>query len=63
MVDMYMFLPFAIALLAAIFIWFEKRIFGLLFAFASAIITVAWFFHHASDKLNISLGVSSPYHP
>jgi hypothetical protein len=27
----------------------------LLLAFASAVITVAWFFHHASDKLNISL--------
>ncbi len=52
---MYMFLPFAIALLAAIFIWFEKRVLGLLFAFASAVITVAWFLHHASDKLNISL--------
>ncbi len=52
---MYMFLPFAIALLAAILIWFEKRVLGLLLAFASAVITVAWFLHHASDKLNISL--------
>ena len=52
---MYMFLPFAIALLAAIFIWFEKRLLGLLFALASALITEAWFMHHASDKLNISL--------
>ena len=52
---MYMFLPFAIALLATIFIWFEKRIIGLLLAFASAVITVAWFLHHASDKLNVSL--------
>ena len=52
---MYMFLPFAIALLAAIFIWFEKRIIGLLLAFASAVITLAWFLHHASDKLNVSL--------
>ncbi len=52
---MYMFLPFAIALLAAIFIWFEKRIIGLLLAFASAVITVAWFCHHVSDKLKVSL--------
>ena len=52
---MYMFLPFVIALLAAILIWFEKRVLGLLLAFASAVITVAWFLHHASDKLNISL--------
>ncbi len=52
---MYMYLPFAIALLAAIFIWFEKRVLGLLLAFASAVITVAWFLHHASDKLNVSL--------
>ncbi len=52
---MYMYLPFAIALLAAIFIWFEKRALGLLLAFASAVITVAWFLHHASEKLNVSL--------
>lgn len=52
---MYMFLPFAVALLAAIFIWFEKRLLGLLFALISAIVTLAWFLHHASDKLNISL--------
>lgn len=50
-----MYLPFAIALLAAILIWFENRILGLLLAFVSAVITVAWFLHHASDKLNISL--------
>ena len=50
-----MFLPFATALLAAILIWFEKRVLGLLLAFASAVITLAWFLHHASDKLNISL--------
>ena len=52
---MYMYLPFAVALLAALMIWFEKRVLGLLFAFASAVITLAWFFHHATDKLKISL--------
>ena len=52
---MYMYLPFAVALLAALMIWFEKRVLGLLFAFASAVITLAWFFHHSTDKLNISL--------
>ena len=53
--DMYMYIPFAVALLAALMIWFEKRVLGLLFVFASAVITLAWFFHHATDKLNISL--------
>lgn len=52
---MYMYLPFAIALFAAMLIWFEKRALGLLLAFASALVTLAWFLHHASDKLNISL--------
>lgn len=52
---MYMFLPFASALIAALLIWYEKRALGLLFAALSAAITIAWFWHHASDKLNINL--------
>lgn len=52
---MYMFLPFVIAFFAAILIWFEKRLLGLVVTVASALITLAWFFHHASDRLNINL--------
>ena len=52
---MYMFLPFATALLAALFIWYEKRVIGLLLAVLTALITIAWFIHHASDMLNIHL--------
>lgn len=52
---MYMFLPFTTGLIAALFIWYEKRVLGLLFTAITAAITLAWFWHHASDRLNINL--------
>jgi hypothetical protein len=52
---MYMYLPFAIALLSALLIWYEKKRLGIALAVISAVVTVAWFLHHAADKLNISL--------
>ncbi|MBR0785087.1 DUF5993 family protein [Bradyrhizobium iriomotense] len=49
---MYMFLPFLLALAGCV--WWSRR--GLSYALWSAtvVVTIAWFFHHATDPLKLS---------
>ncbi|WP_375310720.1 DUF5993 family protein [Bradyrhizobium sp. A5] len=51
---MYMFLPFLLALAGCACIWHIRL--GLSYALWSAtiLVTVAWFFHHATDPLKLS---------
>ena len=52
---MYMFLPFLTALLGLIFVWFDKRLAGLIMLAATIGILAVWFRVHATSPLNISL--------
>ncbi|WP_353506519.1 DUF5993 family protein [Polynucleobacter sp. TUM22923] len=52
---MYMFLPFLTALIGLIFVWFEKRLVGLVFLAITVFILMYWFRIHATDHLSISL--------
>lgn len=51
---MYMFLPFLLALAGSACVWSARA--GASYALWSAmiVITVAWFFHHATDPLKFS---------
>jgi len=51
---MYMFLPFLLALVGCASAWRSRA--GLSYALWSAtiVVTVAWFFHHATDPLKFS---------
>lgn len=51
---MYMFLPFLLALGSCVCASRSRAGLGYLFWGATAVVTVAWFFHHATDSLNLS---------
>jgi len=50
-----MFLPFLTALIGLIFVWFEKRLAGLIMLAFTVAILIYWFRIHATNHLNISL--------
>lgn len=50
-----MFLPFLTAFIGLIFVWFEKRMAGLLMLAITVGILMAWFRFHATSHLNLSL--------
>lgn len=52
---MYMYLPFLSAFIGLIFVWFEKRLAGLVCLAITAGILAYWFHFHATSHLNISL--------
>lgn len=51
---MYMFLPFLLALAACACASQSRAGLGYLLWCATAVVTVAWFFHHTTDSLNLS---------
>ncbi|WP_201724118.1 DUF5993 family protein [Bradyrhizobium centrolobii] len=51
---MYMFLPFLLALASCACLWRPRAGVGYLLWSATIVVTVAWFFHHATDSLNLS---------
>jgi hypothetical protein len=52
---MYMFLPFLTAFIGLVFVWYEKRLAGLVMLAMTVVILMFWFRIHATDHLNISL--------
>ncbi|MGV0963098.1 MAG: DUF5993 family protein [Polynucleobacter sp.] len=52
---MYMFLPFLTAFIGLVFVWFEKRLAGLVTLAITLGILMFWFRIHATDHLKISL--------
>jgi hypothetical protein len=52
---MYMFLPFLTAFIGLVFVWYEKRLAGLVMLAMTVVILMFWFRVHATDHLNISL--------
>jgi Family of unknown function (DUF5993) len=51
---MYMFLPFLRAFAACASASRSRAGLGYLFWGATVVVTVAWFFHHTTDSLNLS---------
>ena len=51
---MYMFLPFLLALAGCVCIWRARAGAGYALWTATIAVTVAWFFHHATDPLKFS---------
>ncbi|WP_027552833.1 MULTISPECIES: DUF5993 family protein [Bradyrhizobium] len=51
---MYMFLPFLLALASCACLWRSRAGLAYLLWSATGVVTVAWFFHHATDSLNFS---------
>ncbi len=51
---MYMFLPFLIALAAAVGVLAGKQKIGYALWLILLIVTIAWFDHHVTDSLNLS---------
>ncbi|MDR5785424.1 DUF5993 family protein [Caballeronia sp. LP003] len=51
---MYMFLPFLLPLLACASLFSGRTRWSRGLWLATAIVTVLWFFHHATDPLNFS---------
>jgi hypothetical protein len=50
-----MFLPFLTAFIGLVFVWYEKRLAGLVMLAMTVGILMFWFRVHATDHLNISL--------
>lgn len=51
---MYMFLPFLLALAGCVCVWRSRAGAGYALWVATITVTVAWFFHHATDPLKFS---------
>jgi hypothetical protein len=51
---MYMFLPFLLALASCACASQSRARLGYVFWSATVVVTVAWFFHHTTDSLNLS---------
>jgi hypothetical protein len=51
---MYMFLPFLLALASCACASQSRAAWGYVLWCATLVVTVAWFFHHATDSLNFS---------
>ncbi|WP_426412106.1 DUF5993 family protein [Bradyrhizobium ganzhouense] len=51
---MYMFLPFLLALAGSVCVWYARAGLGYALWSATIVITVTWFFHHATDSLKFS---------
>ncbi|MBW7961908.1 DUF5993 family protein [Bradyrhizobium sp. BR 10261] len=51
---MYMFLPFLLALAGCASVWRSHARLGYGLWAATIVVTVAWFFHHATDPLKFS---------
>ncbi|WP_415066886.1 DUF5993 family protein [Polynucleobacter necessarius] len=52
---MYMFLPFLMAFIGLVLVWFEKRLAGLIVLAITVGTLMLWFRAHATSHLNISL--------
>jgi hypothetical protein len=50
-----MFLPFLTALIAALCVWYERRLLAFGFLGLTVLILLVWFRFHATTHLNISL--------